>query len=55
MPLWLQVLPYYDLLVASQLSTLALHRTGACRRLSLSALAYENLQAISGPLRGFQY
>ena len=41
MPLWPQVLPYYDLLVASQLSTLALHRTGDCRRLSLSAFAYE--------------
>jgi len=43
----LLLLPYYDLLVVSQVSTLALHRTGGCRRLSLSALAYENLREIA--------
>jgi hypothetical protein len=46
MPIWRQLLPYYDLLVVSQVSTLALHRTGARRRLSLSASAYENLQRV---------
>jgi hypothetical protein len=40
------MLPDYDLPGVSQVSTLALHRTGACRRLPLSALAYENQQRI---------
>jgi hypothetical protein len=47
MLLWRHMLPHYDLLVVSQVSTLALHRTGGCRRLSLSALAYEHLREIA--------